>query len=97
MAAIADSFEEQYPGARLIKLRGNKATKDRSPRNCGAYRYVHLATHGFFAPESKMVSAAEPRAADADDTELVSRQDIAGYQPGLLSGLVLTGAQSAGR
>ena len=69
MAAIADSFEEQYPGARLIKLRGNKATKDSVAARFGAYRYVHLATHGFFAPESKMVSAAEPRAADADDTE----------------------------
>jgi CHAT domain-containing protein len=92
MAAIADSFEEQYPEARLIKLRGNKASKDSVVARLGGCRYVHLATHGFFAPESPTSSDGELRAADAGDNELVSRQDIAGYQPGLLSGLVLAGA-----
>ncbi len=93
MAAIADSFEEQYPDAKLAKLRGDKATKGSVAARLGNYRYVHLATHGFFAPpELKSALSSKLRSSDTGDNDLVSRQDIAGYQPGLLSGLVLAGA-----
>ena len=61
MAAIADSFEEQYPDAKLGKLRGDKATKGSVAERLGNYRYVHLATHGFFAPPKlKSASSSNP-------------------------------------
>ena len=93
MAAIADSFEQRFPDAKLSKLRGERATKGALAAKLGAYRYVHLATHGFFAPP-ELKSALTPGARSADDTEdqAASIQDIAGFQPGLLSGLVLAGA-----
>ncbi|MFZ1008368.1 MAG: CHAT domain-containing protein, partial [Candidatus Sulfotelmatobacter sp.] len=56
------------------------------------YEYLHISTHGFFAPpELKSAEAV----ADANGTHpdpFAERQSISGYQPGLLSGLVLAGA-----
>ncbi len=93
MAAIADSFEEQFPDAKLAKLRGAKATKESVAARMGKFRYVHLATHGFFAaPTVKSVFATSASPAPDGDNESSSLRFISGYQPELLSGLVLAGA-----
>ena len=93
MAAIADSFEQGFPDAKLSKLRGERATKSTLAAKLGNYRYVHLATHGFFAPpELKSPLTAGARSADDAEDQAASIQVIAGFQPGLLSGLVLAGA-----
>ena len=43
---------------KLAKLRGAKATKESVAARMGKFRYVHLATHGFFAaPTVKSVFA----------------------------------------
>ena len=69
---------------------GEARFRELAPR----YRHLHLATHGFFAE-------AEFRSADRNDgdeasptrTQVVDREMIfPGYNPGLLSGLALAGA-----
>ena len=56
------------------------------------HRFLHLATHGYFAPPS-IRSALGPSAPAARlRTDFFGAQGIAGYNPGLLSGLALTGA-----
>ena len=94
MATIADSFEQVFPDARLAKLRGDKATKGAVVAALTNHRYVHLATHGFFAPQAGTSGAAEAssRSFAADGRELPARKDVAETDPELLSGLVLAGA-----
>ena len=58
------------------------------------HRFLHLATHGYFAPE-QLRSALGP--ADAKDkarpgSDLLGGAGVAGYHPGLLSGIALAGA-----
>jgi CHAT domain-containing protein len=90
IVAIADSFDEQFPDARLKKLRKDQATKSRVVGEMEKARFLHFATHGFFAPPAlRSALAASNRPAAGDQ---FSQRDIAGYHPGLLSGLVLAGA-----
>ena len=59
---------------------------------------LHLATHGYFAPPD-LRSLLAPRDLGADETTglMQTERDLAGYAPGLLSGLALAGANRAGR
>ncbi|HEV2970730.1 MAG TPA: CHAT domain-containing protein, partial [Pirellulales bacterium] len=93
MATIADSFEQQFPDGRLDKLRGDRATKAALIGKISDHRYVHLATHGFFAPkELKSALGVAMGAENRGAGGATSLRDVAGYPPGLLSGVVLAGA-----
>jgi CHAT domain-containing protein len=77
----------------MVELRGAGATEERFREEAPQCSALHLATHGFFAAEDKQSAAA----VDASDRAagFISgdrRQAIKGYSPGLLSGLVLAGA-----
>ncbi|HEV2970683.1 MAG TPA: CHAT domain-containing tetratricopeptide repeat protein [Pirellulales bacterium] len=91
--AVADSFDQRFPDAPHQSLRKERATKVAvcdAMENC---RYLHLATHGFFAPAQLRSAMAEATKAEATDAgNRFSVQDLAGYQPDLLSGLVFAGA-----
>jgi CHAT domain-containing protein len=56
------------------------------------YRHLHLATHGFFAGEQHASALGSPSAAAARERTLFADRDTIGLNPGLLSGLALTGA-----
>jgi CHAT domain-containing protein/Tfp pilus assembly protein PilF len=94
MLAVADSFEQEYPDDGLAKLRGDRATKGAVVAALMTHRYVHLATHGFFAPGDLKSAIAGAAANRGGGPGLVSRHDMAGLHPELLSGLVLAGANS---
>jgi CHAT domain-containing protein len=54
---------------------------------------LHFATHGYFAPkELRSASAAASRTEEDDSIGFFGRKDVSGFHPGLLSGLVLAGA-----
>src|SRR5262249_32083616 len=61
----------------------------------GKHRYVHLATHGYFAPP-ELVSALDDRT-HRDRDGLFGRGGVSGWHPLLLSGVVLAGADREGK
>jgi CHAT domain-containing protein len=96
--AVRDSFERRFPDGTVRLLRGEQATEAALRREAPRHLYLHLATHGFFAPAGVLSALApdpdwERRAAtNLREPELFGRQGVVGYHPGLLSGVVLAGA-----
>jgi CHAT domain-containing protein/tetratricopeptide (TPR) repeat protein len=94
--AIAATLKQAQPDAPLAVLRKADATEQQFRRLVPAHRFVHLATHGYFAPP-EVKSALD----HSDDSQRSSRQAFAslegaqqlvGLNPGLLSGIALAGA-----
>ena len=92
VSAIRDSFEEQFPETRATLLRGGKATEEALRQMAGKYRYLHLATHGYFAPPELRSAPGPSDPAARPGTDLFGARGVAGFHPGLLSGLALAGA-----
>jgi CHAT domain-containing protein len=91
--AIGQSFRKRDPSGALTSLRGLEATESAVRLAAPRHRYLHFATHGFFAPaELRSALATASRGDNADEPNLFARRDVAGFHPGLLSGLVLAGA-----
>ncbi len=87
-----DVFEDTGAPEPLVLTR-SKASRDAFESLAPKHRYVHLATHGWFAPES-VVSTADGRVID-DKMSLVAsslRDQVIGLAPSLLCGLAFAGA-----
>jgi CHAT domain-containing protein len=91
IVSIRDSFEQRFPDGSVRMLRDAGATEGAVRTAAPSHRYLHLATHGYFAP-AKLRSMLAQSADDARQRGFATRQDVAGYHPGLLSGIVLAGA-----
>lgn len=92
--AIVDSFRQAVPDGRTTVLTGAGATEAALRRQAVQHRYLHLATHGFFAAadvKSALGTGAE-RSGELDG----DRVGAVGFHPGLLSGVVLAGANNPG-
>ncbi len=89
-AAVAAGFRKAF-GAEAGLLTGTAATRAALAGRLPRVRLAHLATHGYFAPREMrdVLSGADarPDAPSRDDTP-------AGWHPGLLSGIVLAGANA---
>lgn len=93
---VRDLFEQRFPMGQTRMLRKSQATEAALRQQAPLHRYLHLATHGFFAPpELRSALAPDPKAVDTAD--FFGRQGVAGWNPGLLAGLVLAGANHAPR
>jgi CHAT domain-containing protein/Tfp pilus assembly protein PilF len=91
---LQESFEEQFPRRPVAVLDGELATEAAFRRQASDYRWLHLATHGFFAParlKSALSSNSEERSLQPGE---FNRATVSGFNPGLLSGIVLTGANT---
>lgn len=87
IANVAVIFEESLDGTTEILTR-SEATKAALFESVPGARFVHLATHGWFAPES-VLSAAD--LTDSDHRRGVART-VRGLVPMALCGLCLAGA-----
>ncbi|HLJ93426.1 MAG TPA: CHAT domain-containing tetratricopeptide repeat protein [Gemmataceae bacterium] len=85
IASIHEAFAQAHPHAAICELRGAQATEEAFRREAGGKRYLHLSTHGFFAPP-QLKSALE-----STPDERGGRDRGIGFNPGLLSGLALAG------
>ncbi|NQU50548.1 MAG: CHAT domain-containing protein, partial [Planctomycetes bacterium] len=72
------------------RVDGKEATEERVREMLPSHRYIHIATHGYFEPDSlpSLLEDAMQRQATAQITEQVR---AVGSLPGLLSGLVFAG------
>jgi CHAT domain-containing protein/Tfp pilus assembly protein PilF len=83
--AVRDSFEKRFRKGRATLLREDEATKAAFRREASEHRWIHVATHGFFAP---------PEIQSAIDSAKTGfgKDGLVGFHPGLLSGVALAGA-----
>jgi CHAT domain-containing protein len=91
-------FEDTFPDAPAPKvLRKDKASKQAFLTVASAQRFVHLATHGFFAaPSEKSALDVAPRTTLLREG-LRMRVEATGRHPGLLSGVVFAGVNRTDR
>jgi tetratricopeptide (TPR) repeat protein len=89
--AIRDSFRRYAPDGAVLVLQGAQATEAAVRREAPRHRYLHLATHGFFA-DPRLRSALLPEETSLLRTGQFGKEGFLGFHPGLLSGLVLAGA-----
>ncbi len=75
----------------VVQLKSAAATESAVRELLPQMRYLHFATHGFFEPE-KLPSLMANGAELSKITALGAKQKAVGMLPGLLSGLVLAGA-----
>ena len=92
--AIGDVFGRTLRGTVTV-VAGAQATKDRIRRALMGHRYLHLATHGYFAPPElhSALPPEDPRPSPAS-FEGMGRREVSGFYPGLLSGLAWAGANA---
>jgi CHAT domain-containing protein len=89
-ASVVGSFGAAFPGGAAKVLRNAEPTEGAVRMLLGKHRWVHLATHGFFAdPTIKSAAAGDSPGGVGVETE---RKAVTGQLPGLLSGVVLAGA-----
>ena len=91
IASIGRDFKLHFQGVQPDKLFGDLATEAALREAASTHRFLHLATHGYFAPEA-LKSALERPPWAGRPGELFGGLSVSGYHPGLLSGLALTGA-----
>jgi CHAT domain-containing protein/tetratricopeptide (TPR) repeat protein len=94
---IARVFRENKLGP-VRSYSGPDATKGRLVEALPGKRYIHLATHGYFAPPgTRSALSPEDPASIIRPYEGMSPSSARGYFPGLLTGLVFAGANSPPR
>jgi CHAT domain-containing protein/tetratricopeptide (TPR) repeat protein len=94
VAAIKDSFGRRFRKGQVTDLREDEPTVAAVRTEAAKHDYLHLATHGFFA-DKEVRSALEPAKSERAGEDLFGRQGVVGWHPGLLSGIVLAGANKA--
>ena len=90
---VADVCRKSQAGPVQLLI-GSRATKDRLLAAMPGKRYLLLATHGYFAPPEVQSALHAGEAAPRSGWEEMSRRDMVGYHPGLLSGLAWAGASN---
>ncbi|MEQ8765509.1 MAG: tetratricopeptide repeat protein [Planctomycetota bacterium] len=95
VTTIARLFEETHPdGSHVSLLTGAQARRTTFEESAPKFRYLHVATHGWFAPES-VTSTADTRVVDHRMRfgEFSSqRERVSGLAPSILCGLAFAGA-----
>ena len=96
VAAIQASFTSKYGNGTATELTRQGATKSAVQSAAEKCEYLHFSTHGFFAaPEVKSAEASMNNGRNMNADPLAASQNaVSGLDPGLLSGLVLTGANA---
>ncbi|HET6323185.1 MAG TPA: CHAT domain-containing tetratricopeptide repeat protein [Planctomycetaceae bacterium] len=89
VAGIYRGAFHREPLALTGKRASEQAVRGETPR----HRWLHFATHGFFAPSSVLTAEKAQPVADRAAGNLIGSVEAArGFHPSLLSGIVLAGA-----
>ncbi len=88
VASIAEVFQKTHPDADVVVVRGKDADESRVKTELARKpHYIHLATHGFFAPPT-VISAMRTSSGTAELENTAT--EVRGLSPWLLSGLVFS-------
>jgi CHAT domain-containing protein len=90
--AVKKAFQASFRKEGITELRGKEATEGAVRKAAREHAYLHFATHGFFAPPRLVSALAATARTRSEQPTLFARSDVSGFHPGLLSGLVLAGA-----
>jgi CHAT domain-containing protein/tetratricopeptide (TPR) repeat protein len=94
ISAIKDSFELNFLGGHVTVLRRGDATEGALRSIAPAHQFLHIATHGYFAPESMKSALASNSGEQQIVLDNKGPAGPLGYHPGVLSGLVMAGANN---
>ena len=95
-AQFSASFEDREPA---LLLEGERASREALVELAPRARFLHIATHGWFAPES-IPSTLDLEPLDAQmkwGVAMSRREQVRGSSPMILCGLALAGANSEAR
>ncbi|MEQ8788700.1 MAG: CHAT domain-containing tetratricopeptide repeat protein [Pirellulaceae bacterium] len=95
VGVVRDLFKRRFSDGAGKTLRKLAATEQAFRESAPGCRYLHLATHGFFAAERFRSALDRSPSSRPLPDGLLNRQTISGYNPGLLSGLALAGANQS--
>ncbi len=87
--AVRDQFARQFPEGQVELLARDAATEANFWREAPKYRWLHIATHGFFAPPNILSSIATQKRMDPTPQ---TSPGVSIFHVGFLNGLALTGA-----
>lgn len=96
---VAELFRSSFPAEQATQLSGAEATEARvKAESARRYRYLHLATHGFFESPARVAAILSGSAARGRGpaTFAARPEDALALTPLLHSGLLLAGAAKAG-
>ena len=96
IAVIERMYRGYWGGEGLTTLERSAADEDRFYREAPHHRYLHVATHGFFAPEVAPFDAISSTDGAVASRSWAASRAVIRY-PGLLSGLALAGANQPPR
>ncbi len=93
--AIARTFSKAFDQSRSTLLTGRRADAHRLRSLAPSVRYLHIATHGWFAPSSvPSIMERQPGDARSGIRRTDYRDQVTGYAPLSLCGLALSGANT---
>jgi CHAT domain-containing protein len=84
-------YRQEFAGHEPEMVSGSRATEQFFRTEASRHRFIHVATHGFFSAESAL-DPKEGNKQSSGDPLLEKAIDVRGFQPGLLSGIALAGA-----
>ncbi|HEY2881337.1 MAG TPA: CHAT domain-containing tetratricopeptide repeat protein, partial [Pirellulales bacterium] len=91
IARIGTLYRSRFgsqPDVRTLAAASEQAVREEAPK----HRYLHFATHGFFAPAAVASATKIEPSRNGDAAPDQSLHSIVGFNLGLLSGLVFAGA-----
>ena len=94
LASIEESYRDNFGSGGITTLQAARASEDAVRREAPRHRYLHVATHGFFAPPEVRSALARDLYSGATMRVGYRWESLVGYHPNLLSGLALSGANN---
>lgn len=90
--AVHDTFADAFPGAQATMLREARASEASVTQSVAGRTYIHLATHGYFAPERSWTATDAAPPSGLARFQIGGNDRTAQLSPYSLTGLALTGA-----